>query len=204
MTKMASLYLCFLVTLKKTMVYTFDSPQELPKAESIGPTLIWPAVADADFIMASGELTFDIGQQSAGLDITLTPSIGSSNPTPKRFRVILSDATGGARIHPVYGMANVTLVSDTEAQAVWALLEQLHQPLDETLINRVLEGLINKVSIDTTHEQMTAVLDAVGKVRISVWVYISSSCYRWFPHCEAGTKYVFSDVAVAFLKRELV
>ncbi|MCI4392676.1 hypothetical protein PGIGA_G00148550 [Pangasianodon gigas] len=138
--------------------------QELPKAESIGPTLIWPAVADVDFVMASGELTFDIGQHSAGLDITLTPSVGSSNPTPKRFRVILSEATGGARVHPVYGMANVTLVSDTEAQAVWALLDQLHQPLDETLINRVLQGLINKVSVDMTHEQMTAVLDAAGKI----------------------------------------
>ncbi|XP_053084899.1 adhesion G-protein coupled receptor V1 isoform X1 [Pangasianodon hypophthalmus] len=138
--------------------------QELPKAESIGPTLIWPAVADVDFIMASGELIFDIGQHSAGLDITLTPSVGSSNPTPKRFRVILSEATGGARVHPAYGMANVTLVSDTEAQAVWALLDQLHQPLDETLINRVLQGLINKVSVDMTHEQMTAVLDAAGKI----------------------------------------
>lgn len=118
--------------------------------------------------MATGELTFDIGQHSAGLDITLTPSIGSSNPTPKRFRVVLFDATGGARVHPVYGTANVTLVSDTETQAVWALLEQLHQPLDETLIDRVLQGLINKVTIDMTHEQMTAVLDAVGKVRMSV------------------------------------
>ncbi|KAI5088303.1 G-protein coupled receptor 98 isoform X2, partial [Silurus meridionalis] len=138
--------------------------QELLKAESVGPNLIWPAVADLDFIMASGELTFDIGQHSAGLDITLTPNIGSSNPTPKRFRVILSDVTGGARVHPVYGMANVTLVSDSETQAVWALLEQLHQPLDETLINRVLQGIINKVSIDLTHEQMTAVLDAAGKI----------------------------------------
>ncbi|XP_026994314.2 adhesion G-protein coupled receptor V1 isoform X1 [Tachysurus fulvidraco] len=138
--------------------------QELPKAESIGPTLIWPAVADADFIMASGYLTFDIGQHSTGLDISLTPSVGSSNPTPKRFHVILSDATGGARVHPVYGTANVTLVSDTDTQAVWALLEQLHQPLDETLINRVLQGLINKVSTDMTHEQMSAVLDAAGKI----------------------------------------
>ncbi|GAA6109102.1 adhesion G-protein coupled receptor V1 isoform X1 [Tachysurus ichikawai] len=138
--------------------------QELPKAESIGPTLIWPAVADADFIMASGYLTFDIGQHSAGLDISLTPSVGSSNPTPKRFHVILSDATGDARVHPVYGTANVTLVSDNDTQAVWALLEQLHQPLDETLINRVLQGLINKVSTDMTHEQMSAVLDAAGKI----------------------------------------
>lgn len=120
--------------------------------------------------MASGYLTFDIGQHSAGLDISLTPSVGSSNPTPKRFHVILSDATGDARVHPVYGTANVTLVSDNDTQAVWALLEQLHQPLDETLINRVLQGLINKVSTDMTHEQMSAVLDAAGKVRMSVWL----------------------------------
>lgn len=142
----------------------------MPKAESIGPTLIWPAVADVDFIMASGELVFDIGQHSNGLDITLTPSVGSSNPTPKRFRVLLSDASGGARVHPVYGIANVTLVSDTEVQAVWSLLDQLHQPLDETLINRVLQGLINKISADMTHEKLTAVLDAAGKVRMCVLV----------------------------------
>lgn len=174
-----------MVNLNKALVY---SPQELPKAESIGPTLIWPAVADVDFIMASGELTFDIGQHSTGLEVTLTPSVGSSNPTPKRFRVILSDATGGARVHPVYGMANVTLVSDTESQAVWALLDLLHQPLDETLINRVLQGLINKVSTDMTNEQMTAVLDAAGKVSMSMWafydlwVYISSERYRCLPN----------------------
>lgn len=177
-----------------TLIYSFNSPQELLKAESIGPTLIWPAVADVDFIMASGELTFDIGQHSAALDITLTPSVGSSNPTPKRFRVILSDATGGARVHPVYGMANVTLVSDAEAQAMWALLEQLHQPLDETLIDRLLQILINKVSVDMTHEHMTAMLDALGKVRMSMWichclwVYISNICYRCFPNCEAGSE----------------
>ncbi|XP_062873808.1 adhesion G-protein coupled receptor V1 [Trichomycterus rosablanca] len=138
--------------------------QELPKAESVGPTLIWPAVAGMDFVMADGELTFEVGQQNAALDVTLTPSAGSSNPTPKRFRVLLSDATGGARVHPVYGVANVTLVADTETQAVWALLDQLHQPLDETVVDRVLQGLINKVSVDMTREQMTAVLDALGKI----------------------------------------
>ncbi|XP_026067280.1 adhesion G-protein coupled receptor V1 [Carassius auratus] len=138
--------------------------QELQKAESIGPTLIWPAVAGQDFFLAEGTLTFDIGQRSAGLDVALTPNIGSSNPTPKRFRVALSDATGGARVHPEFGLANITLVSDSEAQAIWALLDQLHQPLDETIINRVLQGLINKVSKEITPEQLTAVLDALSKI----------------------------------------
>uniref|UniRef100_A0A8B9KFU6 Adhesion G protein-coupled receptor V1 n=1 Tax=Astyanax mexicanus TaxID=7994 RepID=A0A8B9KFU6_ASTMX len=136
---------------------------ELPKAEPVGPSLIWPAVAGMDFTMAEGTLTFDVGQQSAGLDVALTPKTGSSNPTPKRFRVILSDATGGARVHPEYGISNVTLVSDAETQAVWALLDQLQQPLDEAVINRVLQGLINKVSVENTQEQQTAVLDAVSK-----------------------------------------
>ncbi|XP_017551078.2 adhesion G-protein coupled receptor V1 isoform X2 [Pygocentrus nattereri] len=148
------------VTSALSVKYTM---QELPKAESIGPTLIWPAVAGMDFVMAEGTLTFDVGQHSAGLDVALTPNIGSSNPTPKRFRVILSDATGGARVHPVYGVANVTLVSDTETQSVWNLLDQLQQPLDETVINRVLQGLINKVSVEITHEQLTAVLGAVDQ-----------------------------------------
>ncbi|XP_049326601.1 adhesion G-protein coupled receptor V1 isoform X2 [Astyanax mexicanus] len=142
------------------------SMQELPKAEPVGPSLIWPAVAGMDFTMAEGTLTFDVGQQSAGLDVALTPKTGSSNPTPKRFRVILSDATGGARVHPEYGISNVTLVSDAETQAVWALLDQLQQPLDEAVINRVLQGLINKVSVENTQEQQTAVLDAVSKILI--------------------------------------
>ncbi|XP_066512530.1 adhesion G-protein coupled receptor V1-like [Hoplias malabaricus] len=137
--------------------------QELPKAESVGPTLIWPAVAGMDFVAAQGNITFNEGQQSVSLGVALTPSIGSSNPTPKRFRIILSDATGGARVHPVYGIANVTLVSNSETQAVWALLDQLHQPLDEMVINRVLQELINKVSVEITPEQLTAVLDAVGQ-----------------------------------------
>ncbi|XP_072520807.1 adhesion G-protein coupled receptor V1 isoform X2 [Salminus brasiliensis] len=140
------------------------SMQELPKAESVGPTLIWPAVAGMDFTMAEGTLTFDVGQHSAGLDVALTPNTGSSNPTPKRFRILLSDATGGARVHPVYGIANVTLVSDAETQAVWALLDQLQQPLDEAVIKRVLQGLINKVSVENTQEQQTAVLDAMSKI----------------------------------------
>ena len=121
-----------------------------------------------DFVMAEGTLTFDVGQHSTGLDVALTPNIGSSNPTPKRFRVILLDATGGARVHPMYGVANVTLVSDAETQSVWALLDQLYQPLDETIINKVLQGLINKVSVEITHEQLTAVLDAVGQVCVRV------------------------------------
>lgn len=139
--------------------------QVLQKAESIGPTLIWPAVAGQDFIRAEGTLTFDIGQKSANLDVALTPDLGSFNPTPKRFRVFLSDATGGARVHPEFGWSNLTLVSDSESLAIWALLDQLHQPLDENIINRVLQGLINKVSKDITQEQLTAVLDALNKVR---------------------------------------
>ncbi|XP_051546873.1 adhesion G-protein coupled receptor V1 isoform X1 [Myxocyprinus asiaticus] len=138
--------------------------EELQKAESIGSTLIWPAVAGQDFVMAQGTLIFELGQSSAGLNVALTPATGSSNPTPKRFRVVLYDATGGARVHPEFGLANVTLVSDSESQAVWALLDQLHQPLDETIINRVVQGLINKVSKDITQEQLTAVLDGMSKI----------------------------------------
>lgn len=114
--------------------------------------------------MAEGSLTFETGQRSAGLDVALTPNICSSNPTPKRFRMALSDATGGARVYPEFGLANITLVSDSEAQAMWTLLDQLHQPLDETIISRILQGLINKVCKDITPEQLTAALDALSKV----------------------------------------
>ncbi|XP_059397790.1 adhesion G-protein coupled receptor V1 isoform X2 [Carassius carassius] len=56
--------------------------QELQKAEFFGPTLIWPAVAVQDFVMAEGTLTLETGEKSAGLDMALTPNSGSSNPTP--------------------------------------------------------------------------------------------------------------------------
>ncbi|KAJ8285558.1 hypothetical protein GJAV_G00028220 [Gymnothorax javanicus] len=138
--------------------------QELPKAEALGPSFIWPAVAGMDFPLAEGVLTFDLGQRSAVLDVALTPGSASSNPLPKRFQVLLSDATGGARVHPEFGVANVTLVSDPEAQAVWALLDQLHQPLDQTIVDRVLQGLLNKFAVEVTHEQLTGVLEALGKI----------------------------------------
>uniref|UniRef100_UPI003AAD5B8E adhesion G-protein coupled receptor V1 n=1 Tax=Centroberyx gerrardi TaxID=166262 RepID=UPI003AAD5B8E len=136
---------------------------ELPRAEAVGPYMIWPAVT-GDFVKQEGELTFDLGQHSASLDITLTPEQASSNPTPKRFQVELYGASGGARVHPEYGLANVTLVSNADSQAVWALLDQLHQPLDPTILERALQGLINKVSTPLTPEQMTAVFEALGKV----------------------------------------
>ncbi|CAB1319363.1 unnamed protein product, partial [Coregonus sp. 'balchen'] len=137
---------------------------EVPRAEAVGPTLVWPAVAGMDFLKEEGQLTFDLGQRSTGLDITLTPDQASSNPPPKRFHVELYGASGGARVHPEYGLANVTLVSGTEAQAVWALLDQLQQPLDTTILDRVLHALLSKATAQLTPEQLTAVLDALGKV----------------------------------------
>ncbi|XP_055742122.1 adhesion G-protein coupled receptor V1 isoform X1 [Salvelinus fontinalis] len=139
---------------------------ELPRAEAVGPNLVWPAVAGMDFLKEAGQLTFDLGQRSTGLDITLTPDQASSNPPPKRFRVELYGASGGARVHPEYGLANVTLVSDTEAQLVWALLDQLQQPLDSAILDRVLQALLNKATAQLTPEQLTAVLVAMGKVLI--------------------------------------
>lgn len=118
-----------------------------------------------DFLKEEGQLTFDLGQRSTGLDITLTPDQASSNPPPKRVRVELYGASGGARVHPEYGLANVTLVSDTEAQLVWALLDQLQQPLDNAILDRVLQALLNKATAQLTPEQLTAVLVAMGKVR---------------------------------------
>uniref|UniRef100_A0A673Z153 Adhesion G-protein coupled receptor V1 n=1 Tax=Salmo trutta TaxID=8032 RepID=A0A673Z153_SALTR len=137
---------------------TASTITELPRAEAVGPNLVWPAVAGMDFLKEEGQLTFDLGQRSTGLDITLTPDQASSNPPPKRFRVELYGASGGARVHPEYGLANVTLVSDTEAQLVWALLDQLQQPLDSAILDRVLQALLNKATAQLTPEQLTAVL----------------------------------------------
>lgn len=118
-----------------------------------------------DFPKQEGWLTFDVGRRNTSLDIYLTPDFASLLPTPKRFQVELFNATGGARVHPQFGLANVTLVSNAASEAVWVLLDQLHQPLDPTLLNQVLQGLINQVTTPLTQEQMAAVLEALGKVR---------------------------------------
>ncbi|XP_015216090.2 adhesion G-protein coupled receptor V1 isoform X1 [Lepisosteus oculatus] len=140
------------------------SMQELKKAEPAVPTSIWPAVAGMDFVKSEGLLTFEAGQRSTVLDISLTPDRASSNPLPKRFQVVLSEPTGGAKVHPEFSVANVTIVSDPETQAVWALVEQLQQPLEESIINRVLQNLASKVVAEVTKEQLTAVTTALAKV----------------------------------------
>ncbi|KAL0979759.1 hypothetical protein UPYG_G00189270 [Umbra pygmaea] len=137
---------------------------ELPRAEAVGPNFIWPAVAGMDFQKEEGRLTFDLGRRSTWLNITLTPDQASSNPTPKRFRVELYEASDGARVHPVYGLSNVTLVADAETQVVWAVLDQLQQPLDSTILDTVLQALGDKVTAPLKPEHLTAVLDAMGKV----------------------------------------
>lgn len=118
-----------------------------------------------DFPKQEGRLTFNVGQRNTSLDIYLTPDLASTPPTPKRFQVELYNATGGTRVHPLFGVANVTLVSNAASEAVWLILEQLHQPLDSTILNQVLQRLINKVSTHLSREQMAAVLEALGKVR---------------------------------------
>ncbi|KAM3610925.1 uncharacterized protein V6R79_010649 [Siganus canaliculatus] len=137
---------------------------ELPRDELLGPSIIRPAKAGMDFPKQEGWLTFDVGRRNTSLDIYLTPDLASSLPTPKRFQVELYNVTGGARVHPLFGLANVTLVSNAASQAVWVLLEQLHQPLDAIILNQVLQRLINKVSAPLNREQMAAVLEALEKV----------------------------------------
>lgn len=68
-------------------------------------------------------------------------------------------------MHPNFGMANVTLVSNAASQALWALLDQLHQPLRPNILNQVLQGLIDEAVTPLSHEQMAAVLEALEKVR---------------------------------------
>ncbi|XP_076021271.1 adhesion G-protein coupled receptor V1 [Genypterus blacodes] len=137
---------------------------EVPREEVVGPSVIQPAKAGMDFPEQEGKLTFNLGQQHALLYIYLTPDTASSTQTPKRFQVELYNATEGARVHPEFGVAIVTLVSDAESQALWTLLELLHQPLKPGILNRVLEQLINNVSKPLSPEQMIAVFVALEKV----------------------------------------
>ncbi|NWY04075.1 GPR98 protein, partial [Nothoprocta ornata] len=140
------------------------STQELQKPEPIGRTFVSPAVAGQDFIRSEGFLTFELGQRNALLEVTLTPETGSLNPFPKRFQVVLSNPTGGARVDDAYAIANVTIVSDLDSLPVWGLVDQLHQPLDDTILNRVLQNLNVKVATETTEEQLTAVMHIIDKV----------------------------------------
>ncbi|XP_064499040.1 adhesion G-protein coupled receptor V1 isoform X4 [Pseudopipra pipra] len=140
------------------------SMQELQKPEPVGRTFISPAVAGQDFAKSEGLLTFERGQRNAFLDVTLTPKTGSLNPFPKRFQVVLSNPTGGARVDDVYGISNITIVSDLDSLPVWGLIDQLHQPLDDTILHRVLQNLNVKVATETTEEQLTAVVHIIDKI----------------------------------------
>ncbi|XP_057687080.1 adhesion G-protein coupled receptor V1 isoform X4 [Corythoichthys intestinalis] len=137
---------------------------ELPREEVLGPFVIHPAKEGLDFPQQEGQLTFDAGQSNISVDIYLTPDLASSFPRPKRFQVELINATGGARVHTDFGLANVTLVSNAASAAMWALVGKLHQPLDPPTLNQVLRGLIDQTAATLSREQMTAVLEALGKV----------------------------------------
>lgn len=138
--------------------------QELPGDEVLGPAIIHAAKSGVDFPQQDGRLTFEVGQGNTSLDIGLLRDLASPFATPKRFQVELYNATGGAKVHPKFGMANVTLVSSAASQAVWALLDQLHQPLGPHMLNQVLRGLIAKAAAPLSREQMAAVLEALEKV----------------------------------------
>ncbi|KAH0505721.1 G-protein coupled receptor 98 [Microtus ochrogaster] len=140
------------------------STQELRSAETIGRVLISPAVSGKDFVRTEGTLVFEPGQRSAMLDVVLTPESASFNVFPKRFQIVLFDPKGGARIDQVYGTANVTLVSDVDSQAIWGLADQLHQPLHEDVLNRVLHNLNLRITTESTDEQLSAVMHLMEKI----------------------------------------
>lgn len=100
----------------------------------------------------------------------LTPETGSLNPFPKRFQVVLFNPTGGARIDDIYGIANITIVSDSNSQAVWGLADQLYQTIDDTILNRVLQLLNVKVVLESTEEQLAAVMYIIDKV--CIWMLL--------------------------------
>ncbi|KAK7934133.1 hypothetical protein WMY93_005029 [Mugilogobius chulae] len=137
---------------------------ELLKEDIVGHSVIWPAKEEVDFPKQEGFLNFDIGQPIASLEIILTPNQASLLATPKRFQVELYNATDGAKVHPVFGRANVTLVSNDAAVVLWSLLDQLHQPLSHNILDSVLQELNNEIAPPVTQEQMTAVVEALDMV----------------------------------------
>ncbi|KAM9330953.1 adhesion G-protein coupled receptor V1 [Gastrophryne carolinensis] len=137
---------------------------ELKQSEIMGQTVVYPAIAGQDFVNAEGRLTFGSGQRTLALDITLTPESASLNPYPKRFQVLLVNPSGGAKVDPLYGTANITIVSDPTSQSTWGLLDQLQQPYDENIVNRVLEILDNKAGTEFSKEQLGATMAVLEKV----------------------------------------
>ncbi|XP_016041836.2 adhesion G-protein coupled receptor V1 [Erinaceus europaeus] len=148
------------------MISVNFSTQELRSPETIGRTLISPAISGKDFVKTEGILVFEPGQRNTVMDVILTPETGSSSPFPKRFQIVLSDSKGGAKIDNMYGTANVTLVSDADSQAVWGLADQLQQPLDANILNRVLHSISMKVATESTDEQLSAVMHLVDKITV--------------------------------------
>ncbi|KAJ7335780.1 hypothetical protein JRQ81_013721, partial [Phrynocephalus forsythii] len=138
--------------------------QELMRPEALGRIIISPAISGQDFIQSEGTLLFEPGQRNAVLDVTLTPKTLSLNPFPKRFQVMLFNPSGGARVDDLYGMANITIVSDSNSQAVWGLADQLYQPIDDTILNKVLQYLNIKVVTESTEEQLAAVMHIIDKI----------------------------------------
>ncbi|XP_077203699.1 adhesion G-protein coupled receptor V1 isoform X3 [Paroedura picta] len=149
----------------KALSTTLDyRTQELTRPEAVGRITISPAISGQDFARSEGTLFFEPGQSMTVLDIKLTPETGSLNPFPKRFQVVLFSPTGGARVDDIYGIANITIVSDSNSQAVWGLADQLYQPIDDSILNRVLQLLNVKVVLESTEEQLAAVLYVIDKV----------------------------------------
>ncbi|PNI73009.1 ADGRV1 isoform 11 [Pan troglodytes] len=138
--------------------------KELRSAETIGRTIISPAISGKDFVITEGTLVFEPGQRSTVLDVILTPETGSLNSFPKRFQIVLFDPKGGARIDKVYGTANITLVSDADSQAIWGLADQLHQPVNDDILNRVLHTISMKVATENTDEQLSAMMHLIEKI----------------------------------------
>ncbi|CAH2297028.1 G- coupled receptor 98 [Pelobates cultripes] len=153
--------------------------QELKTSEMVGHTLISPAIAGRDFVKSEGRLTFESGQRNIVLDVTLTPETGSLNPYPKRFQVLLSDPSGGAKVDTLYGIANITILSDSSSQTTWGLIDQLYQPFDEDVLNRVLQTLNNKVGADISDEQLGAMMNILEKITHEGAIHVLSNQSRF-------------------------
>nr|XP_033775700.1 adhesion G-protein coupled receptor V1 [Geotrypetes seraphini] len=156
------------------------STQELKTAEAVGRSLISPAIAGKDFVKSEGVLTFEAGQQISVLYVSLIPELRSINLFPKRFQIVLSNATGGAKVSEAYGTANVTIVSDPESQSVWGLVDQLCQPLDDSILDTVLQNLNNQAATETTEEQLSAVMNIMDLVTTESEKHVLSSKSRSF------------------------
>ncbi|XP_022110249.1 G-protein coupled receptor 98-like isoform X2 [Acanthaster planci] len=125
----------------------------------------YPAIAETDYVSASGDLDFSSGVRRIPVDVVLLPETpASSAEYPKLLRVELTGATGGALIHTQHGVASITLVEDERTADIWDNRYSALMGLSDDNIYNVLLGMAEHIRGQLTEEQLAVVTDTIRMV----------------------------------------